>query len=85
MMVAKTHIDYAKDYTKPHLREQLKEKIKQGDKGGQKGQWSARKAQLLNHEYEKAGGQYKHSGKQSTAQKSLSTWTAKDITKKGCS
>lgn len=61
------------EYTKPALRERLKKKIMAGTKGGKAGQWSARKAQLLAQEYEKAGGGYK--GGKSSAQKSLSKWT----------
>ncbi len=45
-------------YTDPALRERLKADITAGDKGGKPGQWSARKAQLLAHEYEQAGGGY---------------------------
>ncbi|MBX9624019.1 MAG: hypothetical protein K2X82_09440 [Gemmataceae bacterium] len=60
-------------YTDPALRERLKKKVMAGDKGGQPGQWSARKAQLLKAEYEKAGGGY--TGKKSPAQKHLSEWT----------
>ena len=43
-------------YTEPKLRAKLKDKIQAGNKGGKKGQWSARKAQLLVKQYEKAGG-----------------------------
>ncbi len=50
----------ADNYTDPELRERLKNEIMTGDKGGKPGQWSARKAQLLTHEYEKEGGTYKH-------------------------
>lgn len=60
-------------YTKPSLRESIKDRILAGSKGGKPGQWSARKAQLLALEYEKAGGGY--SGAKSGAQKSLSKWT----------
>ena len=60
-------------YTKPSLRESLKKKIMAGGKGGDPGEWSARKAQLLATEYEKAGGGY--SGAKTGAQKSLSKWT----------
>lgn len=60
-------------YTKPSLRERLKDKIMSGSKGGDPGEWSARKAQLLATEYEKAGGGY--SGAKTGAQKSLSKWT----------
>lgn len=63
-------------YTKPVMRERLKHKIMAGSKGGNPGQWSARKAQLLASEYEKAGGGY--SGKRSASQKSLSKWTKQD-------
>jgi SAM-dependent methyltransferase len=64
------------NYTKPDLRERLKRKIMAGDKGGRPGQWSARKAQLLAAEYEKAGGGY--SGKRTASQRSLSKWTKQD-------
>jgi len=60
-------------YTKPGLRERLKDKIMSSSKGGKPGQWSARKAQLLSQEYEKAGGGYK--GGKTESQKSLSKWT----------
>ena len=63
-------------YTKPDLRERLKRKIMAGSKGGNPGQWSARKAQLLAAEYEKAGGGY--SGKRTASQRSLSKWTKQD-------
>lgn len=63
-------------YTKPDLRERLKRKITAGSKGGNPGQWSARKAQLLAAEYEKAGGGY--TGGRSKAQRSLSKWTKQD-------
>lgn len=63
----------AGQYTKPELREKLKEKIKAGDKGGKPGQWSARKSQLLVHDYEAEGGGYK-SGKRTDSQKSLKKW-----------
>ena len=59
-------------YTKPELRERIKDRIMAGSKGGKPGQWSARKAQLLAQEYEKAGGGYQ-SGKDSK-QKSLEKW-----------
>lgn len=63
-------------YTKPKLRERLKDKIMSGSKGGKSGQWSARKAQLLAQEYEKAGGGY--SGGKTKSQKSLSKWTKEE-------
>ena len=77
-MSAKTSDDYAEDYTDPDLRERLKEEIKRGDKGGKPGEWSARKSQLLTHEYEAHGGDYKHRGERSEAQKSLEHWTDED-------
>ena len=60
-------------YTKAALRERLKNKIMAGSKGGKPGQWSARKAQLLAAEYEKAGGGY--TGSKSKSQKRLKKWT----------
>jgi hypothetical protein len=62
------------NYTDPKLRERLKKKILAGDKGGDPGEWSARKAQLLTKEYEKAGGGYQ-SSKRTKSQKSLEGWT----------
>jgi UTP:GlnB (protein PII) uridylyltransferase len=59
-------------YTKPELRERIKERIMAGSKGGKPGQWSARKAQLVAQEYEKAGGGY--SGEKTEKQKSLEKW-----------
>lgn len=66
-------------YTDPALRQRLKDEITAGDKGGRPGQWSARKAQLLAHEYKKAGGGYKE-GDQSDAQKHLREWTEEEWT-----
>jgi len=63
-------------YTKPELRERIKSRIMASDKGGKPGQWSARKAQLVSQEYEKAGGGY--TGSKSSAQKSLSKWTKEE-------
>lgn len=60
-------------YTNSALRERLKNKIMAGSRGGKPGQWSARKAQLLAQEYEKAGGGY--TGDKSEKQESLSRWT----------
>jgi hypothetical protein len=60
-------------YTDPELREALKRRILQGSKGGRPGQWSARKAQLLAHEYEAHGGSYR--GRKTSAQRSLSKWS----------
>jgi hypothetical protein len=65
------------NYDKPDLRGKLKEEIKAGDKGGKPGQWSARKAQLLTHEYEKAGGGYL-AEKRTDAQQQLAKWTDED-------
>ncbi len=61
--------DYDEKYTEPELRRKLKEEIRASDKGGKKGQWSARKSQLLVHEYEKHSGGYK--GEKDEAAKSL--------------
>ena len=63
-------------YTKPELRERIKKRIMASDKGGKSGQWSARKAQLLAQEYEKAGGGY--TGAKTKTQKSLSKWTKEE-------
>ena len=59
-------------YTKPELRERIKDRIMAGSKGGKPGQWSARKAQLVAQEYEKAGGSYQ--GGKDSKQKSLEKW-----------
>ena len=67
-------------YTKPKLRQRLKEQIQAGDKGGKPGQWSARKAQLLVREYEKAGGGYTTKGKRSGTQEHLADWGKQDWT-----
>lgn len=66
------------NYTDPALRERLKKKIMAGSKGGRPGQWSARKAQLLAHEYEQAGGGYK--GGPNKQQKSLKKWGEEEWT-----
>lgn len=65
--------DYDEKYTDPDLRRKLKDDLQAGNKGGKKGQWSARKSQLLVHEYEKHGGGYK--GEKDDAAKSLESWT----------
>ncbi len=65
-----------KTYTDPALRDKLKAGILAGDKGGKPGQWSARKAQLLAHEYEAAGGGYK--GEKTDAQEHLAGWTKEE-------
>ncbi len=61
------------NYTKPELRDKIKEQVTAGDKGGRPGQWSARKAQLVAHEYEAAGGGYEHP--RDAAQESLKDWS----------
>ncbi len=66
----------ADHYTKPALRERLKRQITAGTKGGKAGQWSARKAQLLVHAYEKAGGGY--SGGRDERQRHLAEWTGEE-------
>ena len=62
----------ADNYTDPALRERIKAEVMAGDKGGRPGQWSARKAQLVAHEYEAQGGGYKH--ERTEAQQSLKDW-----------
>jgi hypothetical protein len=64
------------EYTDPELRERLKQEIQEGDRGGKPGQWSARKAQLLVQEYEKAGGGY--TGPKDDRQKHLEQWGEQD-------
>ncbi|MDF1504547.1 hypothetical protein [Roseisolibacter sp. H3M3-2] len=59
-------------YTRPALRDRLKARILKGSRGGKPGQWSARKAQLLAHEYEAAGGGY--GGRRTAAQRHLAEW-----------
>jgi hypothetical protein len=68
--------DWEQKYTKPELRLRLKDEVVAGDRGGKPGQWSARKAQLLKHEYEKAGGGYL--GEKDATQQHLSRWTDED-------
>jgi len=68
----------AQTYTQSELRERLKKKIIAGTKGGRKGQWSARKAQLLAHEYESHGGGYR--GGKKAPQKHLDAWTKEEWT-----
>ena len=75
-ILSKTKKDYEEKYTDPELREKLKEEIKASDKGGKPGQWSARKSQLLVHEYEKAGGGYK--GGPDETQQHLAQWTEEE-------
>lgn len=68
--------DWDTKYTDPALRARLKDEVVAADKGGKPGQWSARKAQLLKAEYEKAGGGYL--GEKDATQQHLSKWTAED-------
>ena len=77
-MSGKSAEDYAEDYTDPELRARLKEEIKAGDKGGKPGQWSARKSQLLTHQYEAHGGGYRHEGERTAAQRHLHEWTEQE-------
>jgi hypothetical protein len=77
-MSGKTAADYADDYTDPELRARLKDEIQAGDRGGRPGQWSARKSQLLTHEYEAAGGGYRHEGERTASQQHLAEWTRQD-------
>lgn len=68
--------DWDRKYTDPQLRLRLKDEVVADDKGGKPGQWSARKAQLLKHEYEQAGGGYL--GEKDETQQHLSEWSAED-------
>ena len=68
----KSKANSAENYTNPELREKVKAQVLAADKGGRAGQWSARKAQLVAHEYEAEGGGYKHP--RNDAQKSLQKW-----------
>lgn len=60
-------------YNKPELRKRIVAAVKAGTAGGKAGQWSARKAQIANKRYQKAGGSF--SGPKTAAQKSLSKWS----------
>ncbi|KQS65838.1 hypothetical protein [Modestobacter sp. Leaf380] len=77
-MSGKSAKDYEDDYTEPELRARLKDEIKTGEKGGRSGQWSARKSQLLTHEYEAQGGGYRHEGERTPEQQHLQQWTDQD-------
>ena len=55
---AKSRVNEAGNYTKPGLRKSIFNRIKAGGKGGSPGQWSARKSQMLAHEYKSKGGGY---------------------------
>ena len=59
-------------YSDPALRERIKAKVMREDKGGRPGQWSARKAQMVAHEYEAEGGKYK--GGRDATQQNLTAW-----------
>jgi len=63
-------------YTKPELRNKIKSRVTASTKGGKAGQWSARKAQIVAQEYEKAGGGY--TGSKTKSQSSLSKWTKEE-------
>ncbi|WP_263263381.1 Rho termination factor N-terminal domain-containing protein [Pseudomonas sp. RIT-PI-S] len=56
----------------PKLWERVKQEVTAHDKGGRPGQWSARKAQLASHEYQKRGGGYIGA---KTADNHLQQWT----------
>ena len=71
---AAAHHAHEDNYTDPELRDRIKAEVMAGDKGGRPGQWSARKAQLVAHEYAAQGGGYKHAPDE--AQKHLQEWTA---------
>jgi hypothetical protein len=77
-MSGKTAADYQGDYTDPEPRARLKEESEAGDRGGAPGQWSARKSQLLVHEYEQQGGGYRHEGQRTASQRHLEEWTEQD-------
>lgn len=61
-------------YSKPELRKRVVASVKAGTSGGAVGQWSARKAQLANAKYKKAGGTF--TGPKTKAQSNLSKWTS---------
>ena len=69
---AKSSRTAGEKYTDPALREHIKQEVMAGDKGGNPGQWSARKAQMVAHEYEVEGGGYK--GGRDETQTSLKDW-----------
>ncbi|MCE9667940.1 hypothetical protein LY474_08970 [Myxococcus stipitatus] len=60
-------------YTRPMLHERIRKRLMQGTRGGPAGAWSARKAQLLATEYERAGGGYR--GRKMGPQKALASWS----------
>lgn len=63
-------------YNKPSLRKKIVSQVKASSQGGKAGQWSARKAQIANQKYEKAGGGY--IGPKTAKQRSLSKWTKEE-------
>lgn len=63
-------------YNKPSLRKKIVSQVKASSQGGKAGQWSARKAQIANQKYEKAGGGY--TGPKTSAQKNLTKWTKEE-------
>lgn len=63
-------------YNKPSLRKKIVSQVKASSQGGKAGQWSARKAQIANQKYEKAGGGY--TGPKTAKQRSLSKWTSEE-------
>lgn len=71
-------MSHTNNYSDPELRERLKAEITAGERGGRAGQWSARKAQLLAHEYEAAGGTYL--GPRTPEQEHLHEWTQEEWT-----
>ena len=52
-------VNEAGNYTKPTMRKSLFKRIKAGTKGGRAGQWSERKAQMLETQYQAKGGGYR--------------------------
>lgn len=63
-------------YNKPSLRKKIVSQVKASNQGGKAGQWSARKAQIANQKYEKAGGGY--TGPKTAKQRSLTKWTKEE-------
>lgn len=73
-------ITMAEVYSHPSLRQRIKQRIHSGTKGGKAGHWSARKSQLLNHEYQKqtrAKGlqPFRAGAKLGKSQRSLRKWS----------
>ena len=61
-------------YTMPPFRDRLKRQVLRSSKGARAGQWSARKAQLLDATYKRAGGGYRQA--KTAMQRSLIKWAA---------